>query len=858
MITTFEKYSLRVLIQFCGPAPPRSSSGGKQHRTMGQTKIQRVLIANRAEIASRIIKTCTNLGLETIAVYTTQDAHSAFWREATHAIHAGDITISNPYTNPALLVSLALKHGADAIHPGYGYLSENPDFCHAVEQAGLVFIGPREETIRVLGDKAACKAFLRAQCSHVPLIPGSTSRSQDPETLLLEAKRIGLPVLPKASAGGGGKGMRIVSSESEFVGALGMTKSEAIRHFGSDDMLLEKFVTRGKHIEVQIFGDTFGHCAVFGDRECTIQRRHQKVIEEAPSSASPALRATMESAAREICAVTGYRGAGTVEFIVDVDEQKAYFLEVNTRIQVEHPITEEIFGVDLVALQIYVADGGDLSLHPSSSPFLSLSLPLQSHTGGDPKEEGNQGRGRGRGHAIEMRLCAENPAENFVPQTGLVTLFQPSRPPPVISSSSSSSSIQPRLRYESSIQSGDTISIYFDPMICKIIVWAPTRLAAISTSRKILAGTICLGITTNANFMGRVLNHPVFRGGAYVTSFIGEYLDELLVRDEDEEMEGVVCASILARCAVVRNGTGNGTGKSRLLVAGVEHYVAPSGSQYLMKRTFGAALDPGSSSTPGGETYSVECWRPIKMGKIDSSKFLNKEGGKMVQEYYSALSTHSSLPLLSSSSSSGSGSGSATADSSRLAKRYTIELMDLKLSSSTSNTTGPSTTTTISVRAIIDSKSRILIGTYSPPQTTSWSSPSGSGKSTIALHPHGTYSQQSVLHYYGSLSTRTSLSSLGGAGGGYVTPMPCKILRIERKGGNVEIGDGILVMESMKTEVRVVSRSAGVLEVKVREGDVLDQGVVLCTVVESESDRDGDGDGDGPEQSGEVGEKPGR
>ncbi|KAF5493071.1 Methylcrotonoyl-CoA carboxylase subunit alpha [Colletotrichum fructicola] len=435
---------------------------------------------------------------KTVAVYTQEDALSQHVADAHESICIGSIEhdTKNPFLNIDLLLKTALEAHADAVHPGYGYLSENADFADRVRATGLTFVGPTGQTISTLGDKRTSKEYLRTHAPEVPLIPGFSGSSQNVEDLQDAATRIGFPVMLKASAGGGGKGMRVVREASQLQSELDRAQSEAQRSFGSSDCILEKFIESSKHVEIQIVGDQHGNVVSLFERDCSVQRRNQKVIEETPCLfLDEQTKKSMSDTAVKIGKLLGYEGAGTVEFVVDTTTKKFYFLEVNTRLQVEHPITEEVVGVDLVSLQLYVAAGGRLADVPELSALTQT------------------------GHAIECRLCAEVPNRDFMPSHDTVALWKPANP------HRGASSV---VRYETAMQSGASISIYFDSMICKIVVWAPTRALAIDILAKELANTACVGIKTNQLFLQSCLLHPGFKDTAYQTSFIPTHLDELL------------------------------------------------------------------------------------------------------------------------------------------------------------------------------------------------------------------------------------------------------------------------------------------------------------------------------------------
>ncbi|KAG0085496.1 hypothetical protein BGZ93_008383 [Podila epicladia] len=446
--------------------------------------IRKVLIANRGEIACRVIKTCRKLGISTVAVYSESDQNALFVRMADEAVFIGPSPSSESYLRGDKILEACCTTGADAVHPGYGFLSENTDFAKACTDAGINFIGPQPESILAIGDKIASKNLLAAKEPSIPLIPGYNGADQNIDNLIQQAIRIEFPVLLKASAGGGGKGMRIVHEAAALKDEIEMAKSEALRSFGSDNLLIEKYFGNARHIEIQIMGDKHGNVYHCFERECSIQRRHQKVIEETPSPMmDDTLRAAMTAAAVKIGKLLRYEGAGTIEFIVDDASRKFYFLEMNTRLQVEHPVTELVTGLDLVELQILVAQGLDLS--QTQLPNLKLN-----------------------GASIECRLYAEDPENDFLPCTGKIRRWK--------------QCTAENVRYDSGIDSGSEISIHYDPMISKISVWAPTRDQAIQKMSLALRETVALGVTTNRKFLIQVLQHPRFQSGKLSTRFIDQ------------------------------------------------------------------------------------------------------------------------------------------------------------------------------------------------------------------------------------------------------------------------------------------------------------------------------------------------
>jgi 3-methylcrotonyl-CoA carboxylase alpha subunit len=448
---------------------------------------RKILIANRGEIACRVATTARRLGILTVAVYSDADANARHVQLCDEAVHLGTSAPKESYLRADKILAAARATGAQAVHPGYGFLSENDAFAQACADAGLAFIGPPPSAIRAMGLKAASKQLMEQ--AGVPLVPGYHGADQDPALLKREADRIGYPVLIKASAGGGGKGMRIVREAGEFDAALAACRREAANSFGDDAVLVERYVTRPRHIEIQVFADTHGHCIHLFERDCSVQRRHQKVLEEAPAPGmSAARRAEMGAAAVAAAKAVGYVGAGTVEFIAEPAEGgdlRFYFMEMNTRLQVEHPVTEAITGLDLVEWQLRVAAGEP--------------LPLQ------------QDELRIQGHAIEARLCAENPDAQFLPSTGTLAVY---RTPPAAAFE------RAPVRIDAGVREGDTISPFYDPMIGKLIVWGADRAQALARLDTALAATHIVGLHHNVAFLRRVVRSRAFARADLDTALI--------------------------------------------------------------------------------------------------------------------------------------------------------------------------------------------------------------------------------------------------------------------------------------------------------------------------------------------------
>jgi 3-methylcrotonyl-CoA carboxylase alpha subunit len=484
---------------------------------------QKILIANRGEIACRVIATARKLGIRTVAVHSQADSSAKHVAMADEAVLIGPPAVSESYLRGERIIEAARRTGAEAIHPGYGFLSENPEFVEAVGAAGLVFIGPPAGAIRAMGLKDAAKTLMEK--AGVPVVPGYHGAGQDPDVLAAEAERIGYPVLIKARAGGGGKGMRLVDHAGDFREALAAAQSEARSSFGDPACLIERYVTRPRHVEIQIFADRFGHVVHLFERDCSLQRRHQKVIEEAPAPGmSEEVREAMGRAAVEAARAIGYEGAGTVEFIADgsrgLRPDGFWFMEMNTRLQVEHPVTEAITGLDLVEWQLRVAAGEAL-------PFLQQDLAV-------------------RGHAFEARVYAEDVPKGFLPATGTLTLLDFPR--------AAEFEVAP-VRIDSGVRQGDTITPFYDPMIAKVIVHGPDRAAALNRLHGALAACHVAGSVTNLAFLCALTRHEGFARGEVDTGLIVRDLDALAGRREPPEV--VTALAALATLGLLRAAVGH-------------------------------------------------------------------------------------------------------------------------------------------------------------------------------------------------------------------------------------------------------------------------------------------------------------
>ncbi len=478
--------------------------------------IKRLLIANRGEIALRIIRACRELGIETVAVYSDADAAARHARAADFAVRIGPPPAAESYLNIAAVIEAARSTGADAVHPGYGFLSERAAFADACVSAGLIFVGPPAEAIARMGSKIGARQLMAA--AGVPVVPGRTPDDQSDAGIAAAATDIGFPVLVKASAGGGGKGMRVARDAGALPEAIPAARREAQAAFGDGTLYVERLIERPRHVEIQIFADDHGHAVHLFERECSIQRRHQKIVEESPSPAlTPALRARMGDAAVAAARAAGYRNAGTIEFLLegDGDAARFYFLEMNTRLQVEHPVTEMVTGTDLVHAQLAVASGRPL-------PWRQEELAQ-------------------RGHAIECRVYAEDPAAGFLPQAGTLRLYrEPSGP---------------GIRVDSGVEEGTAVPVHYDPMLAKLIAVGESREQAIARAIAALRTFPVLGVRTNVPFLINVLGHPAFTGGELHTGFVDAHLEALLNQPAPSDTVTAVAAFLRSAPAPLAPGT---------------------------------------------------------------------------------------------------------------------------------------------------------------------------------------------------------------------------------------------------------------------------------------------------------------
>ncbi len=551
---------------------------------------KKILIANRGEIACRVIKTARCMGIATVAVYSEADANARHVRLADEAVLIGPPAARESYLVAERILEVAKRTGAEAIHPGYGFLSENADFAEACEKAGIVFIGPPASAIRAMGSKSAAKALMEK--ARVPLTPGYHGDNQDPAFLATQAERIGYPVLIKATAGGGGKGMRRVDQGSEFEAALASCKREASNAFGDDRVLVEKYIVKPRHIEIQVFGDRHGNCVYLFERDCSVQRRYQKVLEEAPAPGmTPERRAAMGQAAVDAAKAVGYVGAGTVEFIATQDGN-FFFMEMNTRLQVEHPVTEMVTGLDLVEWQLRVASGEPL-------PLKQQQLELN-------------------GHAMEARIYAEDPARGFLPSTGRLVHLSPPRE-------------SNDVRVDTGVEQGDEITPHYDPMIAKLIVWGADRRQALARMRQALAQYRVVGVSNNIDFLTRLVAVPSFASGQLDTGLI-EREQALLFPTDSDVSADVWMLAALAELLLEQRMAGKKRAGS---VAPDSPWYALDGwrlngraERRLVFRFGEASQEVGVEVVPGGYWLRVGSQRLLARGKLGTDSELQAQLGE--------------------------------------------------------------------------------------------------------------------------------------------------------------------------------------------------------------------------------------
>lgn len=757
----------------------------------GAKSINRILIANRGEIACRIIATCRKLDLTSIAIYADEDASSRHISDADEAICLGSINQAggNPFLHAQLLVDVARSAGADAVHPGYGYLSENAGFAEAIRAAGMIFIGPSGQAMSTLGDKRNSKDYLRKHEPRIPLIPGFTGSSQNSADLETAAERIGFPVMLKASAGGGGKGMRIVRERSKLKEELARAQSEAQRSFGSSDCILEKYIEEAKHIEIQIIGDSHGNVLSLWERECSVQRRHQKVIEETPSPfLTPQIRKEMSAAAVRIGELLHYEGAGTVEFVVDVRDSSFYFLEVNTRLQVEHPITEEVTGLDVVALQIFAAAGGSLK-----------DLPNLDHI---PQQ----------GHAIECRLCAEDPGRDFKPENGTIQFWK-----------TATHTNARDVRYETAVQTGARVSIYFDPMIAKIVVWAPTRQLAIAKMSKVMAHTVCAGVRTNQLFLQSCLLHSSFQDPAYTTSLITTHLTDLLRSPYSARSREMASTLSAIPGLILREGLGHGANKP------FKHIRRAFKTQRFDPVSLDVTITKVVDAT-SVQPVVLSVWNPLQKGSTSAYSV------SLVPLTFDEESSNPKSTIKNPAAYEVSRQYNTISNQLRngaVARSHTQQVQLWRWQPLSRDVVGSWGTTSGEV-IIDDSKIQVYIATNADNASESSASKAESQRILCHFPALGTYIEyetHSLLSYCESL--REDVTSAAGSTTSRTVkaPMPCKVLSVLKQNGDqVKVGEVVMVIESMKMETNISIAADGVFQTNIKQGDAVEDGKVLCWV----------------------------
>lgn len=696
--------------------------------------------------------------------------------------------------NIDLLVQTALEAKADAIHPGYGYLSENARFADAVRAAGIIFIGPSSSAINTLGDKREAKEYLSKHEPSVPLIPGYTGSSQGVQLsdLQEQSEKIGFPIMVKASAGGGGKGLRIVHEASALETEFNRAQSEAQRSFGLGDCILEKYIEAGKHVEVQILGDSHGKVVSLWERDCSVQRRHQKIIEESPCPwLSQEKREDMCAVAVKIGELLRYEGAGTVEFILDLATGKFYFLEVNARLQVEHPITEECTNLDIVSLQLYVASGGSLAQLPRIQNIPQI------------------------GHAIECRLCAEDPSRDFSPQHGLIRVWSPA-----------SVGNQEHVRFETAIESGARVSIYFDSMIAKIVVWAPTRAMAIEKMSRVLAETVCIGVSTNQLFLQACLNHEGFRRVDYSTAFIPSNLDSLLA-SLNPANHGLpldlysIVPSLFSRRLRGQDRPKSMFGNVRLGFRNQTFDKVNALSDIITRYNYAQGKDedpqicrldfnPDPKTQRRGLSVKIAPLPEVSSNTEEGQEELS--GSVLVTKAYNSLSA--SLR-----------SGKVPNESEYPVNIHFMNNDSIKFEGGTTCETGR---VEISVGR---TKIQGIVATGDSFFSRSENDTGGYLKLFCHFPTIGApleYRCYSALSYYES--QRVAAAGSEAAAGIISAPMPCKVLQILKKSGDqVKVGEVVMIIESMKMEITITASKDGVFEPSVEEGQAVNEGVKMCS-----------------------------
>mmetsp|Transcript_19648 Transcript_19648/g.57328 ORF Transcript_19648/g.57328 Transcript_19648/m.57328 type:complete len:715 (-) Transcript_19648:653-2797(-) len=698
--------------------------------------LAKVLIANRGEIACRVIRTCRRVGVETVAVFSDADRSAMHVAMADEAYHVGAAPAAESYLMAERILDVATSASADGIHPGYGFLSENEGFAKSCADRGVTFIGPPVDAIRAMGSKSTSKRIMIDAA--VPVTPGYHGDDQSPERLLAEAKEIRFPVLIKATLGGGGKGMRLVEREEDFLSALDACKREAMKSFNDDSVLLERFVTKPRHVEFQIFADAHGNAVHLFERDCSVQRRHQKVLEESPAPLlDPEIRNSMGEAAVNAAKAVGYMGAGTVEFLLDSNTNEYFFCEMNTRLQVEHPVTELVTGLDLVEWQLRIAAGEQL-------PIV------------DQGEIADRVAALGR-HAIEARVYAENPLTGFLPATGkLHRLVEPTSPTPE----------DVTVRVDTGIRQGDEVTVFYDPMISKLIVSADSRSKALEELCRALRNYQVSGLPTNLSFLQRVASHPAFQEGGVTTAFLDQYGEAILAEERSTAPPHTVAIAAVAMAVQEQAQFATLGSRKDAFQAGVSRGFRAYGD--VAKRV--VLREPAVAGEEGRELpVGIVQHHEPNVFTVDVPQDEGTQA-KSVQVQVLDMSSDGRLTLLLDGS-----------------MRFTV---DTCLHESSEGT---------QVQLFSVGDSRAL----------------GDSHTYVLTRPAQTFGAQGAN---------------AGSGAPFVkAPMPGKIVRVHvKEGDTVEAGQALLIMEAMKMEHVLTAQVDGVVEsLPFAEGNIVDDGVTL-------------------------------
>lgn len=736
-LAKFNRTQKKMMRRFSSRVAVSSTIGKLAKRSLSGTApsaklFDKILIANRGEIACRVIRTAKRLGIQTVAVYSDADQNAEHVRLADESFYLGPSPASQSYLLGAKIIEACKATGAQAVHPGYGFLSENLNFCELCEKANVVFIGPPPGAIRAMGSKSESKTIMIA--AGVPVTPGYHGDDNSDDTLLKEARKVGWPLMIKAVAGGGGKGMRTVLEESKFLESLESCRRESLKSFGDDAVLLEKLVVDPRHVELQIFGDTFGHVVHLLERDCSVQRRHQKVLEEAPAhSLDPVVRKAMGDAAVACAKAVGYVGAGTVEFLVDPVTQDFYFCEMNTRLQVEHPVTEMVTGLDLVELQLRVASGQRLAL--SQEEVIA----------------------RSRGCAVEARIYAENPQNDFLPASGrLVHLRTPIE---------NANYVEEGVRVDSGVVAGNTVSTFYDPMIAKLIAFADTRPEALAKLERALRCYQVAGLANNIDFLVKVVRHPGFATEVADTGFFGRHMTEIL------------------------------TSLSTPSVSGYGEHTSFGIASYLeaQKQPIGSGLWSGAGSGSSVSSATAD-WRNQRP-RTRSLKVVHPVGGSTsaLAITVSGADSVSISATVTPSATSADGAHVHHVDHSCVVKSRTLVAESSEEHANFSVWDN-----------VIEINGRVVSG------TTSIYTNKVSGNKTVDVWINGSIGDNASHFQFTLPAASFAVDGAQSSNTMAMSPMPGKIIQVVAKeGARVKKGDAIAILEAMKMEHVVYAPCSG-------------------------------------------------